>query len=385
MSTTTTGFRRGIPPPSKWQALAEIRSRLDGEAFVRDVLGVHDYVRRRSELVMHCVLPFGLHSHGDRNPSASFNDEKLVYNCFTCGGGDVLWLVQAVQGVDLDGALRVLKGQIEPGDVSLSELQRQIDKLWAGDGAGYVMPTFGERILRPWECFAKFLDDRGISREVQRRMRTGVDLKSREQIGEDVWIEQPRLVIPHFFGGKLRGWQKRRLDDRIQVGPKYLSSPSFPKDRTLYNLDNVEGPHAIVVESPTTVLHALSEGVDPIVGTFGKSVTDTQVALLERFERVTMFFDADAAGRRGTLSVAGRLTHARVLAVPSWEIWPDRPGLDPGNLRGEEIEDAVAMAVPPTVLGRDDEEVRRDRRVPQEARSAHGEGGRRRRGRRKRR
>ena len=120
--------------------------------------------------------------------------------------------------------------------------------------------------------------------------------------------EEVRIVFPHFWNSKLVGYQKRRLDDprwdRTAIpasggNPKYKNSPNFPRDSTLYNLDNVTGDHAVVVESVMSVLKAETLGVNNFVATFGGNVTEAQAANLDRFDRLTLIMDNDSSGWHG--------------------------------------------------------------------------------------
>ena len=58
------------------------------------------------EILHSCVLPFGFHANGDRNPSAQLNWRKLTYNCYGCSsGGGLLWFVGTCKGEDTGGVV----------------------------------------------------------------------------------------------------------------------------------------------------------------------------------------------------------------------------------------------------------------------------------------
>lgn len=359
-------LRRYMRPRSSYRVeLEALRDRLDVEAFLADVLGITEWEQRGDELFMRCPLPFGLHAGGDRNPSSSFNRVKLLFGCFVCGGGDVIWLTQTILGVERDEALRAIDGSLRTDEPSLTQLLHSVETMWEPEKLPGGLPSYNEIMLRPWLCYAKYLDERGVDREVQRRMRTGVDLENRDRLAENVWVDQPRLVLPHFFQGKLRGWIKRKLDER-QVGGKYVNSVGFPKDRTLYAWDELRpGQTPIVVESPMSVLRMMSLGVEGAVATFGSKVTDDQLLLLYRPEQVILFMDADDAGRTSAASITDRLeAYTTLLVVPSWEIWPNTK-TDPGDLSAEEIAWAIKQARPAALIERSrDEEARRHGQRP---------------------
>ena len=52
---------------------------LDVENLLEDLLGAKNINIVGNEIIHSCVLNFGLHSHGDQNPSASLNKDSLLY------------------------------------------------------------------------------------------------------------------------------------------------------------------------------------------------------------------------------------------------------------------------------------------------------------------
>lgn len=289
----------------------ELTGDFEPEEFLQDTLGAKNIVHRGDELIHSCLLPFGLHRNGDRNPSASFNVDKLVYNCFTCGGGSLLWATQNILQISRDEALRILQAKVSPANFSTSKFIESLEKMWKDDVEDIVLPRYSAKMLEPWQCYSTYLDERKVSQEVQRLMRTGINFENMDQYSGG-WITQPRLVIPHFFGGELRGWSMRKLAPE-QVGPKYKHTPSFPKDLTLFNYDRAKISNVVyLVESPLSVLVMMSQGIDNVVATFGAMVTNRQIEIMRRFERVIVFPDGDKAGYSALLKpkfgVADRLS-----------------------------------------------------------------------------
>lgn len=268
----------------------------DPEEFLIETLGAKNVRRHGDELIHSCLLPFGLHRNGDTNPSASLNSEKLVYNCFSCGGGSLVWATQNILGITHNEALRLLKNKFRPIDFSPSKFIASLEKMWSEKEAEpSILPRYSSRMLQPWLCYSEYLDSRRISRDVQKRMKTGINFDNMDQWSGG-WITQPRLVIPHFYGGELRGWSMRKLISE-QLGPKYKHTPSFPKDLTLFNYDIASGSNEVfLVESPLSVLAMMSQGIDNVVATFGAMVTKRQVEILRNFDRVTVFPDGDKTG-----------------------------------------------------------------------------------------
>lgn len=278
-----------------------------------------------------CAIVPGTHAF-------ALEDHILTSNC---GGGDIIWLTQTVLNLESNAAIAVLRGQLVPEDPGVQDFLKELEELFAAnEELSWSMPEYSEVLLGPWKCHATYLDERGVSRDVQRRMRTGVDVNHQDKIGE-TWIGQPRLVIPHFFLGKLRGWQKRKLAD-WQLGPKYRSSPGFPKLWSLYHWDEVKKDEPVfVVESPMSVLMLLTHGFENCAATFGTPVSDEQIELLRGCDDVWLWFDGDSAGDKAFTEASQRLSdYTRVMTLP---IPRDK---DPANLSLEEIKQAVAERVP---------------------------------------
>lgn len=337
-------IKMGKSAYKKHKLMEQLRRSLDAEAFLRDVMGAVNIEQDGDEYKHSCLLPFGLHSGGDANPSASFNAEKLAFNCFVCGGGDIFWFIQNVKDCSQQTAKAILSELIGPTEFSSQELIATMRSFWAEEDTAFSIPTYSERIIKPWVKPLQYFDERGISRHVQETMKTGIDINNKDKLKikttdgskKEIIMDQPRVIIPHFWKGKLVGWSKRKIDDE-QMGGKYKHSVSFPATETLFGYDQAKNLNdVIVVESPMSVLRMYSEGVMNVVATFGAEVSDDQAWLLRRWDNVVLFFDGDAAGRKATSSTIERLhQHTNVFVAPIEEEH------DPGDLTKGEIESAV--------------------------------------------
>ena len=307
--------------------LSDIFKGLDAEGVLKDLLNVHEITEMGDELIHSCKLPFGMHKNGDVNPSASLNRKDLVFNCFTCGGGSIVWLVQNVLDIDRDSALAELKNYSSGLKIiPIEEFIEKLNKLFTNEEVRrYEIPIYNEKILNRWVQTSDYLTSRGVSEQVQKEMRTGID-KDRTEYrklvnGQDV-ISLSRVVIPHFINGKLVGWVARKIDN-IDGVSKYKNSKGFPRQYSLYNQDNVKGMESVyVVESPMSVLVLKSRGVENIVATFGAKFSEPQVQLLRNFKEVTVFMDGDAPGRSSSMNLIKSLsnyTNVRVIDTPEGE------------------------------------------------------------------
>lgn len=277
------------------------------ETFLREVLGAQN-IRIKGDEITHACL-FIQHSNDHKEPGASLNAEKLLYNCWKCGsGGTLLWLTESVLDIGSAKARALIKEYFDSDEIHEETRLQMAEQAWAKSPVE-TMPRYSLKMLEGWKCYTQYMDERGISRDVQQEMMTGLNTHNVDEVtvnGEKVQIVQPRVVIPHMFLKTLRGWTMRLVDKR-QVGNKYKHTGQFPKAVTLYNYDKVRGySEVIVVESPMSVLKLKTLGFDNVVATFGAEVNEGQVDLLKYFDQVTLFPDGDRAGYRSLRNVGIR-------------------------------------------------------------------------------
>ncbi len=340
-------MRVGFQALANTELIAEYRRRLDARAVLEhyDAQNCTEMSgdNGTTEIVHSCLIdrvePH--HNNGDMSPSACLNVEKKLYCCYSSTwSGDLFYLIAKLEGKPtLADALPVigqfLTGAVSEGNALLEEL-----------AAAFVVPThhilelpsYHERILTPWSVIHPYLyEERGITPEAASQLHLGYD--DREN----------RIVFPHFWEGRLVGWQKRAIPARpgwpgsSPEWPKYRSSSGMPKSETLYNYDRARGfSNVIVVESPMSVAKAVSLGINNVVATFGAKVSRHQIDLLKSFDTVWVWFDADPAGHAGERKVVtGLYRHAQTLVVP-----PDQ-GRDLGDfVTQDQVIEKLATAVP---------------------------------------
>ena len=66
-----------------------LKDRLDVESMLES-LNIEVAFQKGEEWICHCPDVMGLHTSGDSTASFAYNEEKMKYNCFRCGGGSVL-------------------------------------------------------------------------------------------------------------------------------------------------------------------------------------------------------------------------------------------------------------------------------------------------------
>jgi DNA primase len=299
---------------------------LDVENLLEDLLGAKNLNTVGNEIIHSCTLNFGLHGHGDQNPSASINKDSLLFNCHVCGGGTIIWLVQNVLDLSKNDAINKIKNYSEMlQPIPVEQFIVKLDKLLKDKGLSkeLLLPRYSERILDEWIQPSEYLLERGVSYEVQKEMKTGI-LEPGYEL--DKSTKQPivvkRNILPHFIDNDLVGWVSRRLDDTQNVA-KYRNTRSFPRKYSLYNLNNImDNNHCYIVESPMSALVLKSRGVNDVVATFGAQVADEQVKLLRRFDNITIYMDGDKAGFEGANGLYRRLreySRVRLIQTPNGE------------------------------------------------------------------
>lgn len=339
-------FEAGLLPLAQKEDLCRSLLAEFGATSIRERVSDH-------ELIHGCLID-PTHRDQARNPTASLNYEKLTYRCLGCGArGGLLWFIATCRGGSSQEAGRWLAQTVgTDGQVmELADLMRYLDAVYANRKARPTIPTYSERMLAPWSLIHPYLTDpvsqggRGIPESTVRALRLGYasDYKIGERADKSP-ITSERIVLPHFWKGDLVGWQTRRLDARDGTA-KYLSSPDFPKDSTLYNYDP-RATTAVVVESMMSVaahLHALPQ----MEATFGASVTDTQVRLLAKHPTVVLFFDNDKAGWSATEQVGAELARSATVFVV------DNPfAADPGDMTTADVVDLVSHDLIPFAVWR---------------------------------
>jgi hypothetical protein len=275
------------------------------EALCRSLLEEFGAVNIRSssrgELVHGCLVSPGQHSDQDRHPTASLNFKKLTYNCLGCGShGGLLWFIATCRkGSSQEARDWLAKATGIGGAVmDLSDLLRFFDAAYADKKRESApIPKYSERVLDAWPGIHPYLTDgvpeigfdgRHIPEENLMHFRVGYS--QHFPIGPNRISE--RIVIPHFWKDDLVGWQTRRLNKRDGTA-KYLASPDFPKDATLFNYDPTRKKAGIVESMLSSIkhYHAL-----PLEATFGATITEHQMRLMQRHETVVLWLDNDKAG-----------------------------------------------------------------------------------------
>lgn len=278
---------RQVDPRIRYSTIVD---RIDVEA-VENELGFDVIDSKGEEDRGHCLDPFGMHKNGDTTGKLYINREKRVFHCWVCGGGSLLQLVMDVKSLGAAEATEWLAQFATTEAQTDSNFLQEIDqRLNPGEDDERSLPFFNEKVLDRFERDHPWFAERGITDEICELYKLRYDPDS------------PRggaIILPHYWQGKLVGWQRRFLDGEK---PKYNNTDGFPRENTVWGLDSVEGV-PVVVESIPTALYLRSAGHSG-VATFGSEVTPEQCRLLRRFPAVFLAPDNDFAGTKWLAALA---------------------------------------------------------------------------------
>jgi DNA primase len=326
------------------------------------------------------ICPF----HEERTGSFHVRPDEKHYHCFGCqSSGDPFTFVMETEGLDFKAAMEALADrfgvelQTEAEDPAAAARRQERERLFSllARTAAYYSRYLWE--AREAQDARDYLQGRGLSEEILREFRVGyapsawdrILLASRragftEQELLEVGLAQrsksrPGSVYDRFRSqimfpaadarGRVHGFGARRMREDQRVA-KYVNTADgklYHKREVLFGIDLARAPAAragamILVEGYTDVLALHQAGIRNAVGIMGTSLTEEQIAELERVARMLeLCLDADRAGQEAMLRAsrlaAGRKLELRVVALPD--------GTDPADLVQREGADALRARV----------------------------------------
>ena len=365
---------------------------------IKDRLSIVDVVSQyvklqRAGASLRARCPF----HAERTPSFHVSPERGTYHCFGCNvGGDIFSFVEAIEGLDFKGALKVLA---ERAGVELvyerggKEKKDERERLFELLEAATIFYT-----SRLNDAAKKYLKERGMTDATIQAFRLGLAGDSWSEASD--YLRNKSAGGGSSSGGKFTdkeileagvaknpagqqaaygaGNERSRLLDKFRnrimfpiadsagrvVGfsgrifgeaaspdaPKYLNSPETPlfhKSRVLYGFDKAKVAIrklncAVLVEGQMDLLASHQAGWANTVAVSGTAFTPEHAALVKRMtENLVLALDADeagikAAGRAARTGLQGGL-NVKVARLPT--------GLDPADLIQKEGADAWKKAI----------------------------------------
>lgn len=160
---------------------------------------------------------------------------------------------------------------------------------------------------------------------------------------DDFWGDS--VMFPCYDLGGLRGWQVRYINPNTQV--RYRTSKGLPVAKLFLGLMKTLRKlpaELVVVEGPMDVLGCLRAGVENVVCTFGKSLSEVHAKRIywSGVEKVILFYDKDAVGQstRAARRLSPLIDDVSVVYYGREEV------KDPGAMSPEEIHAHLACAEP---------------------------------------
>lgn len=266
------------------------------------------------------------------NYSKRLGDSKSVgvYYCYRCEAKGSLDYVFKWLGADIDAApiddefvriLRILQGLEEP-DAQQPEV---VDRDYSAE-----LIELGCRPVHPQGTAYQYLTERGVAPDDIAFYRM---LEGRGRYHH-------RIIIPTFnFERRIPFFVARSMkqlyfttEKGVVEAPKYLNPKGEGRKYSLFNLNHAVSADAIIVTEG--VFSSIAAGRNAIA-TFGKLVTQTQVALLTAFaqgKEIIVCFDGDAHAQ--TANLAARLKDSGLRT--SFVLLPEEH--DPATLRAEDLQ-----------------------------------------------
>lgn len=248
--------------------------------------------------------------HNDKNASLSYNLEKNIFNCWSCGfaGGSNKFLrsIGELQILDVESKqpykIKKLKEKLR-NKVTLSDIKLPEDrKLYLEDFRGI---------------------DASVYREFQAFTSNEMDLTD-------------YLCIPVYQHGKLKFIEGRLMRDLTQQ-PKYYRRPAKAVvSDCLFPLDKIKNTnYVILVEGIFDAINMWKIGYHNTLCIFGTTnFSKKKLDILDNMgvTRVDIMMDSDIPGQKAADKIAelldSRNIYARIINLP--------PGVDPGELTKEQ-------------------------------------------------
>lgn len=305
--------------------------------------------------------------HNERTPSFFISPSRQTYHCFGCNkGGDVISFVEEVEGLDFQGALKVLADRA--GVTLTREKVGARDERDAIFGALELATKFYEAVLPKFGEVLSYLTNRGLTSATVKSFRVGFapdewralgDFLAKKGVSESI-MERAGLIVrsPSGFYDRFRGRVMFPITDNsgrviafsgrilkegegktlgASASAKYVNSPEtevFHKSRALFGLSLAKESirHedvCVLVEGQMDLILSHQAGVTNTVASSGTALTLEHLDLIKRFTKnLVLAFDADDAG----IAAAHRAVGLALSQDMSVRIAHLPKGMDPADV-----------------------------------------------------
>ncbi|MDO8604343.1 MAG: DNA primase [bacterium] len=338
--------------------IEDIKSRLN----IVDVAGGYLKLEKAGGNFKACC-PF----HNERTPSFFISPSRQTYHCFGCNkGGDIISFVEEIEGLDFQGALKVLADRA--GITLTRERAGAKDEREAIIATIELATKFYEAVLPKFPEAVSYLTGRGLTQETIKSFRVGFapdewralgDFLVKKGVSESM-MERAGLIVrsPKGFYDRFRGrvmfpitdssgrviaFSGRILKEEAgktlgaSASAKYVNSPEtavFHKSRALFGFFQARDAmrhedSAVLVEGQMDLILSHQAGVKNAVASSGTALTTEHLVMIKRFAKnVVLAFDADDAG----IAAAHRAVELALSQDMSVRIARLPKGMDPADL-----------------------------------------------------
>jgi hypothetical protein len=295
-------------------------------------LGVEILKEDGDELVALCPGHKTRTGKDDGNPSWSINGESGVHFCFSCHyRGNLFTLVRDMKGIDAAKGLKATL-EIHGGTLVLEGMEDL-------EGITVEKPKAGAIRIANFQP-ESWLDDY-VDPPMWARRARGVSLgavleyKVRWNESMDAWI----FPLRDAENGRLLGYQTKSQKTRF-----FRNRPrDMKKSHTFFGwsmLDLSVPMTVVIVESPLDALLLADYGVLALA-ICGSRISDEQVELLQRLDRVVFWLDNDTAGELETKRLQKVTVESGIRAefiIPAdFPTWAEQGWKDPGDMPDDEV------------------------------------------------
>ena len=263
-----------------------------------------------SEILISCTSG----QHEDKSPSLSYNLDKNLFHCWSCGFGG--------------------------GSSKFLESIGEITRLSIESKQPYKIQKLKNKIKQIIEVDDIRIPDERFPYNAEFK---GIDGKTMREFGAFTTQElklQNYICIPVYQFGKLKFIEGRKISDG-GIQPKYYRRPANAKvSNILFPLDKIKNTNYLIfVEGIFDMLNMWQLGYKNTVCLFGASnFNRNKLDTLDRIgvTRVDIMMDPDTAGHIASEKIAKLLDtrniYSRIIKVPV--------GKDPGNISQSEAQEA---------------------------------------------
>tara|TARA_B100000745_G_scaffold55794_2_gene33023 strand:+ start:5101 stop:6831 length:1731 start_codon:yes stop_codon:yes gene_type:complete len=302
----------------------------------------------------------------EKTPSFFVSPDRNMYYCFsTSQGGDIFSFVQAMEGVDFKGALKILAEragvELVPEDPKKRSEREQLyaileeatkffsDNLPSNKPANEYLKkrSVNDKTINTWRIGLAHDEWRELKNHLKKSGFAPEHIKKAGLVkstdGKEPYdVFRDRIMFPIFdSSGRPVAFSGRLLSKDSDL-PKYVNSPEtelFNKSEILYGYDKAKHgirtlDFALLVEGQFDVVLSHQAGYKNAIAVSGTALTSSHVALLQRLSnRVVLALDSDRAGiaavKRAANIMLARGMDIKVAKMPT--------GSDPADMVANDL------------------------------------------------